>query len=402
MNPPEKLHPAEMISAYLDGAIGPEEQALVEEHLGSCPRCREMVEDLRALAATAARDEPPPVPADLATRIGRLVEVARGRAGPFRRPAWRSPFALAAAGLAVATLVWLAVRQQAPAPTSLPVTGPVAQKPAALEPAAGIIPPAPVARQTGDKTAPKKTAPGGTETKTRDLRSLENGEPGAVEEKPAMDESSPEDALQTAKERDVMGAVLSDGGRSDEPMAASRAKGKRSSTPGGETQSALGSARESVVPRAAPGPRSLLYETPDISLFVSEEGLVTLILRGYACSVNVAPPATAEGESSLPPELESLFTRASSREILASAVRTAIPETPSAEEAAARPKTITLRDSEGGTLYTVAYGDSPETAPPRAALDLEEEIRRTVWLRFRKNLEERCGSIPGVPPGSVP
>ena len=145
MNPPENLHPTEMISAYLDGAAGPEEHARVEEHLRTCPRCREMVEDFRALAATAAREEPPPVPADLAARIRRQVEDARGRTIPSRRPAWRSPLALAAASLAVATLVWLAVRQQAPAPTSLPVTEPVAQKPTA-----GITPPPPVARQTGD------------------------------------------------------------------------------------------------------------------------------------------------------------------------------------------------------------------------------------------------------------
>ena len=428
MSSPENLHPTEMISAYLDGAAGPEEQAQAEEHLRTCARCREMAEDFRALAATAAREEPPPVPPDLAARIRRQVERARSVSSLSRRPAWRKPLALAAAGLAVVTLVWVATRQQAPGPASVPLAGPVAQQPApqgsaAQGPAAGLDAPA------GDKTAREWVAPVGTGSKVGDLGSPGSVQPPSVSEKPAdeartlpeqggevlgaeeesgpipeaMPSASPaEDTIQTAKGKDVSGAAFSAGGRSPEPRVASRTGGKGPPAPGAESESAAGSPRELAVSGAAAGPRSLLFETPDTSLYVSEDGLITLILRGYACSANVAPPAPADGEPSLLPELAFLFTRASSRETQASVARAAGSGGLSTVEAAARPKSITLRDSEGGTLYTVAYGDSPETAPPAAVLELEEEIRHTVWLRFRKTFEERCGPIPGVPEGSVP
>jgi hypothetical protein len=406
MNAPVDFHPDEMISAYLDGTAGPDERARVEEHLRTCLRCREMVDDFRSLAATAGREEPPPLPPDLAARIRRQVEEARRRASPARRPPWRSPFALAAATLAVASLVWVATRQQAPAPTSPPVKEPAVQKPAAQLPAANSSPvitqkPTAVISLTSEpitlddlKSVLQKKTPGGSYSGMEDSSSLKKVQPGGDEAKPAEDEMK-EDALQAAKGKDAPGAVFSQAGRSDGPAPAPRPK--RSTGGGQEAQLALGSAKELTVSGEAPGPRSLVYETPEITVTLSEEGLVTLVLRGYACSADAASPAAEGGKPSSDPELASLFTQASSREILASMDNTGNPGSPTPAESAARPKTLTLWKSDGSVLYTVTHGDSPETAPPRPVLDLEAEIRRAIGSHFRKALEERCGPIPGDP-----
>jgi len=43
------------LSEYIDGDLSPDERAEVEAHLATCAACREIVEDLRTIASTAAR-----------------------------------------------------------------------------------------------------------------------------------------------------------------------------------------------------------------------------------------------------------------------------------------------------------------------------------------------------------
>ncbi len=53
----------EMMSAYLDGEVSPDEERLVREHLASCPGCRATLEDLRRTATLVKgleEVEPPP------------------------------------------------------------------------------------------------------------------------------------------------------------------------------------------------------------------------------------------------------------------------------------------------------------------------------------------------------
>jgi hypothetical protein len=154
--------------------------------------------------------------------------------------------------------------------------------------------------------------------------------------------------------------------------------------------------------RTPAAPRSLLLETPVATITLSEDGEITLVLRGYACSASAISPGSGEGAPPLPPELESLFRRASSREVRQCVARAEDPGAAHPEEGSPGQQTLTLRNSEGDTLYAVTHGDIPESSPLRPVLEMEEAIRRAVYIRFRKALEDRCGPIPGSSPGSIP
>lgn len=114
--PTSAEHPKELISAYLDGQLEAADRAGVYEHLRDCAACRQLLSDFRALAAAARREGAPPVPADLAERIGRQID--RESAARFTRR-WRLvtgarlPLATAAAVLVLSSL-WIVWRGRLP------------------------------------------------------------------------------------------------------------------------------------------------------------------------------------------------------------------------------------------------------------------------------------------------
>ena len=57
----------EVVSAYLDGALGERDRARLEAHLAECEDCVAYVEQIRATIAGAERSgtQVPPLPADL-------------------------------------------------------------------------------------------------------------------------------------------------------------------------------------------------------------------------------------------------------------------------------------------------------------------------------------------------
>ena len=59
----------ELISAALDGALSPEEQARLEAHLAQCPDCRTLYEDLSKLRQALRELPPMEIPAGLTERI---------------------------------------------------------------------------------------------------------------------------------------------------------------------------------------------------------------------------------------------------------------------------------------------------------------------------------------------
>src|SRR5581483_12525288 len=103
------MHPkAEIISDYVDGALGAPEQAEVEAHLASCAACRALADDLRALARAAADLRTLEPPATAWRRVEKAVraEIAAHppkTASSRRFGAW--PWLAAAAVLALATVV---------------------------------------------------------------------------------------------------------------------------------------------------------------------------------------------------------------------------------------------------------------------------------------------------------
>jgi anti-sigma factor RsiW len=123
------------LSEYLDGELAATERVQIEEHLGGCPACREMLAELRAVVARAKSLEDGAPGRDLwpgvAARIGAArPEVEQVIGGRWRRQRLTlSVPQLAAAALALMAVsagsVWLArprppVMQEAAAP---PVAG---------------------------------------------------------------------------------------------------------------------------------------------------------------------------------------------------------------------------------------------------------------------------------------
>ena len=100
----------ELVGAYVLGGLGPDETAVVEEHLGSCPRCGREYAELKSLPelldlAGSADSEPEAPPAALEEAV--LDRFARER----RRPAprlWR-PGRAVRAGAALAAAAAVAV-----------------------------------------------------------------------------------------------------------------------------------------------------------------------------------------------------------------------------------------------------------------------------------------------------
>jgi hypothetical protein len=102
---------ARWTSEYADGALAAGKSARLERHLESCPACRELLRDFRAIARDARGLDAPAVPNQAWTRI--RARLQDGAAVPLRerRPAFAgSPlggrrFAFAAASLALTVIV---------------------------------------------------------------------------------------------------------------------------------------------------------------------------------------------------------------------------------------------------------------------------------------------------------
>jgi anti-sigma factor RsiW len=100
-------HPDADLSAYVDGALTPEEATRIAAHLATCPACRAVAEDLRAVRSLVRSvPEPEPDPGALARTL-RHVEDSRIH----RRSGWGAVWvAAAAAGLALLLqLPWVPV-----------------------------------------------------------------------------------------------------------------------------------------------------------------------------------------------------------------------------------------------------------------------------------------------------
>ena len=112
----------EWLDAYVDGQLSLTEQETVEEHLRSCPVCRESVQQAVRLAALLDSVPVPEVPPDLAERIRAMARQRRRRVilGAWWREASAPMRAAASLVLAVAltlgTLMSWRITQPSPPP----------------------------------------------------------------------------------------------------------------------------------------------------------------------------------------------------------------------------------------------------------------------------------------------
>jgi hypothetical protein len=127
MSQMERVCPdAEVLAAWLEGGLSPDERALVAGHLSRCDACR------RAVSLAATLEPAPADPVDEAL-LARLVAASR------RRPAWR--WAAAAAALVAGTLAVVFGRPEKPPIPAAPVPAPVARTETAPP---APVPPAPL------------------------------------------------------------------------------------------------------------------------------------------------------------------------------------------------------------------------------------------------------------------
>jgi anti-sigma factor RsiW len=84
------------IYAYLEGDLSPVQRGTIERHLGSCPRCREAVEERKLFSAAASSLPNLDVPPDFIERVmAKIVPVRR------RFPVWLITVAAGLASLSV-------------------------------------------------------------------------------------------------------------------------------------------------------------------------------------------------------------------------------------------------------------------------------------------------------------
>ena len=70
----------ELLSAFLDGELSPEERRLVEEHLATCPSCRHLLGQLGTTHQVVARLHQAEAPADFLGKVQRRIALrSRGR-----------------------------------------------------------------------------------------------------------------------------------------------------------------------------------------------------------------------------------------------------------------------------------------------------------------------------------
>jgi len=431
VKPETNPHPHEVLSAFSDQVATPEEAARLQEHLRDCAECRQLLHDLTALATAIGEEAVPPPPPLLAERIRQKIEAgssSQTTAASF----WRSPFPPAlAATLLMATTLFLIWRREQVVPTRIQAPStPVAKSETAPGVAEPLAPPSPPAEKSdiarnevqdrelksqgsisdttqrsaseedsagvaGDETAPRAFAP----APTSDKQDASLNAHGTAEPSPAPgSESESRDYLDVITASGLTGEDYKKAMAKKAPAEVPKAKDNRPSASALSDGVSAGALKESAPVVSAEEARSLAYEGPGFSATFSEDGLVTLIARGYACSVTV-PPSQAAPDSARArsiDDLASLFRTASSREFLATG---STPEdAPTAMAAPAVPATssLELRNAQGDPIHSVPFNEPLSQESPQVLRTLSQGIHSLIFQRYRKELESRCGPLPAT------
>ena len=358
-------HPRELLSPYLDGELEREARSAVESHLAGCSPCRALLQDFRSMAAAAALEAPPPVPADLRPRIRRALEVAKAPgAAAAGRAIWSHRLGLAAAAGAVLVIGLWALRRE-PAQQGGPPAPPVSSfEEGGPERQNEIAPAAPPAAQR----KPSNDAP------------LLEQPPAPRAPAPAAESSTPAAptdgwAMQPGlllRKRAAPGQAAATPGSGNSPQGAmSREQGLA------DMKAADASAGERATATGAPRGRSLLVEFPGFSVSVQEDGTSALSARGYSCA------ARADGPS-VDPDIAALFALASSSG----------DEAPGAPgQAPGGTSAVRLLAPPGSRGETEGAAAGRAMSPPRAD-EIRSRLRSLLVGRYLPLMEGRCGPAP--------
>jgi Putative zinc-finger len=387
------VHPRELLSAYLDGELAETDRAAVEAHVADCAPCGALLDDFRAMAAIATREEPPPVPADLQSRIRAkvgLARVARARPLRFRLPYYRLGLA-AAAGIVLTIGLWATRRESAPPGT------PIVDRATAPDTLGGHES---IEKEPRDQ--PGAPAPAGTDESLKALGYIGN-EPQAKKdaapsvagrnsmEQPASPTRAPEPVIvgdvregerPSKRQREPAGGTAA-------PAAGFAPAGPGGAEAGGSRQDAQLDHKAAASAQAAPllAPRSaisghpgevLMLESTGYRVSAHQDGTVVLSTEGYSCSVR-------RDGTSVDPDIAALFALADS------AGESAGPP-PAARRGGTVVRLLKPRSAEeesaGGAPGPVLEGEQ--------AVAIETRLRALLRDRYLALMESRCGAVPRV------
>ena len=287
------------------------------------------------MAAAAALEAPPPVPADLRPRIRRALEVAKAPgAAAAGRAIWSHRLGLAAAAGAVLVIGLWALRRE-PAQQGGP---PAAQR----KPSNG----APLLEQPPAPGAPAPAAESSTPAAPTDGWAMD---PGALRGKRAATPGS---------KNSPQGAMSREQGLADMKAADASAGARRSAT-------------------GAPRGRSLLVEFPGFSVSVQEDGTIGLSARAYSCA------ARGDGPS-VDPDIAALFDLASSSGDTA-------PVAPGQATGGTPAARLLAPASSAGDTDGAAAG---RAIPSQRASQIQSRLRSLLVDRYLPLMEGRCGPAP--------
>jgi anti-sigma factor RsiW len=427
VKPDPNVHPLEQISAFSDGELTSEEAVQIQEHLRACPDCRQTLHDIRRMTTAGGEEAVPAPPAGLATAIRKRIEFESGSSATRKKVSfWKSPFPLAtAAAVILAMVAYLGWRRDLPSriqggadlsvstvtPSSASDTAP-SKIEKNKEDAAG-------ARQAGDSGAgggfaavppQEESSPAierDAENERREDRAANGLKPAETQDTLARNAPADEKAKTAPPPGTLVAApgaapLAKDAvGFSEDGRGKQVKKGANESTVAGAVEGAPeAKASESAEGAAAVEARSLAYEGPDFSATLAEDGLMTVITRGYACSVSIealtSPPPAGRMAPKTIDDLPSLFAAAVSKEFLEAPSR---PEDIVAAQGVARASllsTLTLRDGKGDPLHSVAFPEPLQDSTPEIVRSLRQGMQRLFAVRYRPELEKRCGPLPPV------
>jgi putative zinc finger protein len=433
----EDQHPHELISAFSDQVATPEEASRLQEHLQGCAECRQLLHDINRLVTAVGEEAVPAPPLHLAEKIRMRIESGDApRPAPAAAVFWRSPFPLAAAAtLLMATTIWLAWRREVTSPN--PSTSQTLQAPTtknepgrvhAEQPAPAVAPPV-IANRDMEKTEPPARelrslgyvgTPKGPSAPSDAAAGIAGDEsapsttstpPARVAQESAAPGAEPDQAAAVpgseSQRGDYLDLITSSGLTGEDYKKAKERKAPAGSPPSKEDSPAASgysgglsaqAMKESSQVVSAEGTRSLAYEGPRFSATFNEDGLVTLIARGYACSVTVPMPPSGEksggARSRTIEDLPGLFAVAASRDFLAAGSTGESSQKPPAAPASGATSSLTLRNGEGDPIHSVPFAEPLPQEAPQVLRTLRQGIQSLIQQRYRKNLETRCGPLP--------